>query len=1077
MALPDRTPWVFAGRSWERTAAGVAIAVVGTVLATVFVTATGFRFESLPYVLVILASTIVGRRIAGAVAVVMSVVLLDYYVVEPLHKLNPGSRTEFWSLVAFAAVVIVVAELVGWMEGVGDRERHERDRMTLLVHAGDAVSSAVGAERALTELARVFVPSFADWAVVHAARPDGSLQRVAAIHAAGGDVERALLEAPDADPSAAKGVGAVVRTGRSELYESPGVEEIGAMTQGDAHLDTVLRAGLGSSIVAPLTARERTFGAVTVVRGRRRRPFTRADVALVEEIAARSALVVDGLRLVELERRSAGLSTVLQELTAALSACVTSADVGLTVVQQSPLAMDAVAAAFAVRLPDGTVELREQVGHDPAPFAAHGVFSIDASVPLAQAMRTGRTVVIRSIEERDRRYPALAGVPPSTDHALVCLPFVVRGSAIGGLAVTFGGPRSFEAWELSFMESIASQAAQALDRAMLFESERYAKVALETSTDRLERLLMVAYRLSRVHERPDAVSAIVDSGVRAAGAEGGLLVIVDAGTDELVLEGWAGFDEDDVAPYRRAPLSSRFAHAEAARSGHPIWAAPADERPMMYPGRGPGDDGEAGSTAVLPLVVAGRTLGVLTLGFAGERAFDEEERDFLLTLAGLCAQSLQGSLVLQERESARAEAEFARERIELLAEATRLLSSSLDVETTIAELADLCVPRIADWMSVAVRDGRDVREIVVRHPDTIDADRARDLRRWFPLEADGDRGIARVLRTGVSELVARVDDEVLKSVASDAESFEALRSLGLTSVATVPLAAGDRVLGVLTVANAGSGRRFEPVDLTFFESLGRRAAVAIDNARLFRDREHMARALQRSLLPRRLPRIPGVELAVRYIPYGAGHDVGGDFYDAFAGLDDSWGVLIGDVCGKGAEAASIVGIVRHTVRGLAMAYSRPSSILEALNRAILEESPWDRFATACYVRLRPDVGGFRATIALGGHLPPLLVSPGGEVREVGEPGSLLGILEHPAVTDVAVDVSPGDVLVLYTDGLEEPRSTPDVPADSVESILRRSSGMDAERIADELLAKFRAPQGRPPRDDVALVVLRFTGLD
>jgi serine phosphatase RsbU (regulator of sigma subunit) len=378
---------------------------------------------------------------------------------------------------------------------------------------------------------------------------------------------------------------------------------------------------------------------------------------------------------------------------------------------------------------------------------------------------------------------------------------------------------------------------------------------------------------------------------------------------------------------------------------------------------------------------------------------------------------------------------------------------------------------------VAVVDGRDVHEVALRHPDDVHPDRVEHLRRWFPLEAEGDRAIARVLRTGVSELVARVDDELLKSVAADAESFEALRSLGLVSLAVVPLAAGDRVLGALIVAYSDSGRRFQPADLTFLESLARRAAVAIDNARLFRDREHMARSLQRSLLPRRLPAIPGVELAVRYIPYGAGHDVGGDFYDAFAGLDDSWGVLIGDVCGKGAEAAAIVGIVRHTVRGLAMAYSRPSSILEALNRAILEESPWDRFCTACYVRLRPDAEGFRATIALGGHLPPLLVSPDGEVREVGETGSLLGVLEHPDVTDVVADVAPGDVLVLYTDGLEEPRSTPDVPADSVESILRRSAGMDAERIADALLAKFRAAAGRPPRDDVALVVVRINARD
>jgi serine phosphatase RsbU (regulator of sigma subunit) len=302
--------------------------------------------------------------------------------------------------------------------------------------------------------------------------------------------------------------------------------------------------------------------------------------------------------------------------------------------------------------------------------------------------------------------------------------------------------------------------------------------------------------------------------------------------------------------------------------------------------------------------------------------------------------------------------------------------------------------------------------------------------------------------------------------------LEQVRRLNLASAVTVPLTVQDRVLGALTVAYAESGRRYVRDDLTFIESLARRAAVAIDNARLFRDREHMARALQRSLLPRRLPTIPGVELSVRYIPFGQGHDVGGDFYDVFSGLDDSWGLLIGDVCGKGAEAASIVGIARHTVRGLARAYSRPSAILDALNRAILDESPWDRFCTAAYVRLRSDgIGGFRATVALGGHLPPLVVSPDGSVRQVGVPGSLLGVLERPELTDAVVDLAPGDLLLMYTDGLEEPgRSIAGFPP--IETVLSNGAGRSADEIVDELLSRFRGADGVPPRDDVAVVAVR-----
>jgi serine phosphatase RsbU (regulator of sigma subunit) len=523
----------------------------------------------------------------------------------------------------------------------------------------------------------------------------------------------------------------------------------------------------------------------------------------------------------------------------------------------------------------------------------------------------------------------------------------------------------------------------------------------------------------------------------------------------------------------RFPLSSALASAEAGRTGHPVWIESQRDRDEVFPsGRHVAESGpDRVAMAGLPLVVGGRTLGVLALGYDHTHPFDEDERDFLLTLAGLCAQSLQGALVLEQRESARAEAEQGRERISFLAEATRLLSSSLDFEATIGELASLCVPQIADWLSVSITDGPEPRQLVLSHEDPGKVELVERLRARIPFDAGAPTGVAHVLRTGESELIERIDDDMLKAAAPDAETLEALRELRLSSAVTVPLAVQDRILGALSIAYAESGRHYSRADLTFIESLARRAAVAIDNARLFADREHMARALQRSLLPRRLPSIPGVELAVRYIPFGEGNDVGGDFYDVFSGLGDSWGLLIGDVCGKGPEAASIVGIARHTVRGLAAANSRPSAILLALNRAILDESPWDRFCTACYVRLRPDAEGFRATVALGGHLPPLVLKADGTVRQVGHPGSLLGVLEEPEVSDAVIDLKPGDVLLMYTDGLEEPgRMTAGLPP--VEETLARSVGAPVDVIADQLLERFRGDRGTPPRDDVAIVAIR-----
>ncbi len=1077
MNLARRSSLVRSGpRTWWRVGVGVAVALAGCALAVAFVRATGFAFQSLPFVLVILAATLIGRTIAGAFAVVASTLALDYFVLPPLHALDLRSGDELWAIAGFAAVMLAVAQLVVWLESVGEREQLETERSMLLVRAGDAVSAAPTADRALHEMAAALVPSFADRAIVHIARDDGRVERAAAVHAKGEDVEHAIAASPDPDVVSERDAAAVIRTGRAERYVSPGVGQVPAMAEADEHLRTAAGGRPGSSIVVPLTARGRTFAALSVARGRGRAAFTERDQSLIEEIAGRSALVVDNARLAELERRSAGLTAVLQELTAALSASVTAADVGRAVSEHGVRAVGASAAAFGVRMPDGTVELRESYGFEHADVKAHASFSIDAPVPLAEAMRTGRPVVLRTIEDRDRRFPALRGVPPLHDHALVCVPFVIRGSAIGGLAMSFPGPRSFAPWELAFMESIAAQAGQALDRAMLFESQRSATERLETSTDRLERLLMIAYRLSRAYDRTSAARAVVEGAVRATDAAACILLLVDETSDELVLETSTGVDRDALAFLGRVPLSSPIPSAEAARTGHPVWIASREEWPTAY-AEGRRTVFEVGeelvAMAALPLVVGGRRLGAVTVLYEAEHPFGDEERDFLLTLAGLCAQSLQGALVLEEREMARAQAEEARDRIAFLAEATRVLSSSLDFEATISELATMCVPRIADWISVSLLDGSDVRSLVLRHSDPHKVELVHRLRSQVPFDPDAPFGLAKVVRERDSELIERVDDELLKAWIGDPDVLEAVRQLGLTSVATVPMIVQERVVGAVSVAHAESGRHYRHEDLTFLESLGRRAAVAIENARLFEDREHMARALQRSLLPRHLPSIPGVELAVRYIPFGHGHDVGGDFYDVFAGLHDSWGLLIGDVCGKGPEAASIVGLARHTVRGLAMAHSRPSSILEWLNRAILDESPWDRFCTACYVRLRAGERGFRATVALGGHLPPLLLTRQGEVRQVGHPGSLLGVLEQPELTDVVVDLAPGDLLLLYTDGLEEPIATPEERDGSVASILAASAGRSADEVADELLARFRGEGASPPRDDVAVLAVRI----
>src|SRR5215204_1313778 len=204
------------------------------------------------------------------------------------------------------------------------------------------------------------------------------------------------------------------------------------------------------------------------------------------------------------------------------------------------------------------------------------------------------------------------------------------------------------------------------------------------------------------------------------------------------------------------------------------------------------------------------------------------------------------------------------------------------------------------------------------HQDPEKIKLAHELEKRYPPNPDAPRGVAQVLRTGRSELVPEIPEPLIDEVAHDIEHREILRKLGLKSYMIVPLVARGRTLGAISLVSAESGRRYGPADLKLAEELARRAALAVDNARFYRGRVQVARTLQEGLLPARLPEVPGVEVGLRYLSAGE-VDVGGDFYDVFDtrmadrnGFSEphssSWGVVIGDVSGKGAEAAAVLAL-------------------------------------------------------------------------------------------------------------------------------------------------------------------------
>jgi PAS domain S-box-containing protein len=438
-----------------------------------------------------------------------------------------------------------------------------------------------------------------------------------------------------------------------------------------------------------------------------------------------------------------------------------------------------------------------------------------------------------------------------------------------------------------------------------------------------------------------------------------------------------------------------------------------------------------------------------------------------------------------------------RKRIEeaqrFLAQVGATLSSSLDYPTTLASVANLAVPHLADWCVIDVleEDGSlDRLAMTHQNPDKVAL--AQELEERYPPDPDAPRGVAQVLRTGRSELVPEIPESLLEKAARDAEHREILRGLGLKSYMIVPLVARGRTLGAISLVSAESGQRYGEAELELAKELARRAALAVDNARLYRGRTQVARTLQEGLLPSRLPEVPGVEVGLRYVSAGE-VDVGGDFYDLFEARmvdqngfsepSSSWGVVIGDVVGKGAEAATLLAFARYTIRALATRESCPSTVLSSLNEAMLaqrHERGDHKFCTVTYVKLETNQGnterGAKITISRGGHPPPFLLRSDGSIYRVGEPGRAIGVFEDANLTEQEVSLALGDALILYTDGVVEARS-PDglfFGEERLMALLRSSVSLDASTVASRIEGAALNFQEQAPRDDITVLVLRVS---
>jgi PAS domain S-box-containing protein len=410
-----------------------------------------------------------------------------------------------------------------------------------------------------------------------------------------------------------------------------------------------------------------------------------------------------------------------------------------------------------------------------------------------------------------------------------------------------------------------------------------------------------------------------------------------------------------------------------------------------------------------------------------------------------------------------------------MAEASRVLASSMDYGETLAQIARLAVPRIADWCAVDVLgEHGEIERVAVHHSDPRRLELADELDRGYRPALDDPLGVPEVIRSGRARLYTDIDQDALAAYARDNAHLALLQAIEAKAVIIVPLAAPARTLGAITLISSDSQRRLTDADLALAERLGRRAGTAVESARLYTERTRIAKVLQSALLPESLPEIPGVEIEALYRAAGELNDVGGDFYDVLPYGPNRWMLVIGDVCGKGARAAGVTALARHTLRAAAMLGLRPTAMLGTLHEALRGQPPGADLCTVCLVTIERRGGQARLKVALAGHPPPLLMDANGECRKIGEPGTLLGVLDPVEINEVEVGLSSAQTLLLYTDGLPEAgRAGPQLDDERLFALCAQASQATLQGFLEQIERAALDHAGGRLRDDIALLALRL----
>ena len=620
------------------------------------------------------------------------------------------------------------------------------------------------------------------------------------------------------------------------------------------------------------------------------------DVDFVRALSGLGGQALQRALLLDDAERSIFRSAQLQHATARFAAAVTLDDVAAAVVESILPAVGAQA---------GEVSSYDRETNTARFLAFHGyaspretqesfrTLSLDPPSPTRDVVMSREPSFIESREEWETRYPEFATYLRATGvQATYVLPLIVDGAAIGTVGFSFTEPRRITDDDRQFLTVAAGLCAQTLARTQAYAAERAAAVRLGRIQDISDFALTRLSLDELLEDLPDRVARGLDCDfVR--------ILLLDDSKEHLVERGRHGFAPG--RPPATIPISSGLA-GDVFTQGQPIVAEDLSVVDVFNQQL----RDEATSAIGVPLSSGGEIIGVLDGATLRPRHFRSEDVQFLTLAADRIATAI-------ERSNAFAIERTARERSEYLDRIGETLTRANGIGELLGAIANAAVPRLADWCAVVVVDADPSVEPhrVIAHVDPAKRELVRALESRFVYDPDAPFGAAAVIRSGQPEFYPAITVE-MAAQAGNPELEALVRELSIESAIIVPLSGRERTFGALQLVQAESGRRYSTADVALVFDVAGRIGAALDNVMLYERQRKVAETLQRSLLPARLPEIPRLEIAARYLPATAGIDVGGDFFDIVQAADDRWSLIIGDVSGKGVDAAAFTAVARHT---------------------------------------------------------------------------------------------------------------------------------------------------------------------